>query len=461
MDYNISSTLSKSSIYDISSPQFKSIDYYQEPMEYAQVTRKKNENINEFHSQSYIDPTTNLNTYVNSSSFNGLIYNSQNNGNSPSYNYDEKANLNISSIYNSYSAYPTYPNIEQPKIIKNNYEQNNVPKVKILPTKYLPTKFNKPEIIYGNIEFSKVIPITKYTNLEPSSSASIYEQLKNDNSIVKKTEKSEKTEYSEYNIPNLQTYFNSNTQNASIPETNYYSTPETNSYSFQQISSYSTQEIPSYSTTQYNIYNYKNDNELQNINYEMNNQLTDIPNITDINSNTLSDVVINDSNNLPQEYDYNNETIKSSQQETEVTKKDYLINTPKIYKESTESPVYNSYMHKSPEIYYKKDLFSPIQSPLANYETQSYNGDENFNIEEMLRLKEENEFYKQQLKELDKYKKQAAEARELRIQVEQLSPLKEKLSEIESLKAQLRDLNELKANSIRKISISIRRKRRQ
>ena len=162
-------------------------------------------------------------------------------------------------------------------------------------------------------------------------------------------------------------------------------------------------------------------------------------------TNTLSDIAIKESN-IPIMESTNNKIItKDIYQKPIVDKNNYIINSPNNYKESDETTIYNSFIHKSPEITYKQNLFSPIQSPLAKYETQSYNGSDDFNIEEMLKLKEENEMYKQQLKELDIYKEKAAEARELRKQVEQLSPIKDKLSEIDSLKSQLRDLNELKA----------------
>ena len=82
---------------------------------------------------------------------------------------------------------------------------------------------------------------------------------------------------------------------------------------------------------------------------------------------------------------------------------------------------------------------------MANYETQSFNGDENVNIEEILRLKEENGRMKQKLQDLEyKYQAETAQSNELRIQIQQLSPLKDKLSEIESLKEQLSELNLLK-----------------
>jgi len=92
------------------------------------------------------------------------------------------------------------------------------------------------------------------------------------------------------------------------------------------------------------------------------------------------------------------------------------------------------------------DIFSEIQSPLSNFETQSYNQENTiYKLQnEILNLKAENEIFKKKLGELDKYKSEAAEARALKEQIEQLSPLREQLAEMASLKAQLAELNELK-----------------
>ena len=130
---------------------------------------------------------------------------------------------------------------------------------------------------------------------------------------------------------------------------------------------------------------------------------------------------------------------------TNNTNKNVLINSPEIYKEQSESNDYLPYTHKSPKVSNKINILSPVNSPLLNYETQSFNAENNFDIEEFFRLKEENEIYKEQLKELDRYKAEAAEARELKQQVEALSPLREQVAEMASLKAQLEELNELKA----------------
>ena len=223
---------------------------------------------------------------------------------------------------------------------------------------------------------------------------------------------------------------------------------------------YSSTPQSSYSNIKYNSYiNYpsKRKNE---INYPLNNEIAldrkiessnnNINQSTNanININTLDELSTNKTNILTQINNKND--IKERNITTQYINQgkdldNYKINSPNKYGDADKLFLYQSFIYKSPEITLKKNLFSPIETPLANYETQSYNGDENFNIEKMVKLKEENEKYKQQLKEFDIYKEKAAEARELRKQLEQLSPLKEKLAEIDSLKSQLKEFNELKA----------------
>ena len=420
----MASTLSNRSIYNKPSLNYKAKYYYPKfpkPMSFTKTPYIRSQN--EILYPTYIKPNLHINNFIDSSSSNdGFAYNNKNKGNISSYYSNEKTNLNMSSNFDSYSIYATHPDAKRNNFIKNYYQENNINipiyNVKVLPTKYLPIQVSNPHIINGDIEFAKVVPLYEYTS--PKYPSSRIEKLQNANLINKKIEKNKN------NIPTQQTYFYSNMQKEfySTSPVPFYSTKVTYSYPEQQISSYSTQDS----------------------------QINDLSKIIDINTNksinttnTLSDIAIKESN-IPIMESTNNKIItKDIYQKPIVDKNNYIINSPNNYKESDETTIYNSYIHKSPEITYKQNLFSPIQSPLAKYETQSYNGSDDFNIEEMLKLKEENEMYKQQLKELDIYKEKAAEARELRKQVEQLSPIKDKLSEIDSLKSQLRDLNELKA----------------
>ena len=127
---------------------------------------------------------------------------------------------------------------------------------------------------------------------------------------------------------------------------------------------------------------------------------------------------------------------------------EYFINSDdNINNENIPQENFNrSYILQSPLVKKKFDIFSEIQSPLSNFETQSYNQENTiYKLQnEILNLKAENEIFKQKLGELDQYKSEAAEARALKEQIEQLSPLREQLAEMASLKAQLAELNELK-----------------
>ena len=93
--------------------------------------------------------------------------------------------------------------------------------------------------------------------------------------------------------------------------------------------------------------------------------------------------------------------------------------------------------HNSPVIQKQLGVFSPIQSPLSNYETQSYNpqSDTIFRLEtEVASLRAENEAFRKQILELNKLRLEAEETRLLKEQVEQLSPLKAQVEEMVSMK---------------------------
>ncbi len=293
-----------------------------------------------------------------------------------------------------------------------------------------------------------------------------------------------------------QTYFNTGSQYNDINNINLINELVENNLLNTNIN-YTPNYTPNYSNysnINSNITNYSNINsDYSNINANFNSDYSNInSNITTnyneyySNSNTNYQNVIkkenpqqNSFNTLPVKY-LSNEVIPSNQtikvrdfkdikefatvipindivkykkknffskkvNERNIRNKNFLINSPVINKEQTELNDYYSYMHKSPKISNKINILSPINSPLLNYETQSYDAENDFDIDEFFRLKEENEIFKEQLKELDRYKAEAAEARELKQQVEALSPLREQVAEMASLKAQLKELNELKA----------------
>ena len=416
MEYFSNNQLSENNIYTPTNSYEYNINY---PISstYTQSTTYTGQNSEGNFTQTYQTYTTDIKTTKE-------FYNTSNTDYNVTYNNND-INLNELTNYDNYYPNKNYQNEVTTITQKNIYQQsnfNNLSNIKVLPTKYLPTKIIKVGESYTDyIDFATVVPI-----------------------------KDENT---------TQTY----------PVNNYISTTTES-----EIKDYykSTPEI-SYSNQTNNIVNYETQIEPQTYNYELNkesniNTINTINNIntTDINTvNIDNNININNENivtesepiNLPQEnYEYN--TVEKINENKVSANTNQQINSPEIYQEQVETAIRNSYTHKSPEINYKSNyLLSPIQSPLAKYETQSYNAEDHFDINEMLRLKEENEYYKEQLKDLNKYKAEAAQVKELREQVEQLSPLKEKVAEMDLLKAQLEELNVLRAkvNQLEKLKMQI------
>ena len=345
-----------------------------------------NMNQNQFYSISKIPKNDFTNPYNGSNTFYDNSY----------YNIGNE-NINTQSNYNNFYQNETNLNIIQ-NLNNNIYADNNIKNytntnTKILGNNFVPAKVVKLGKNSNKLEFAKVTPI----HVGYSSN-----HLPKNNIISAKKE--------------LGAYYNS------IP----------------QISN---------ATPKFNSYNYKSQNEPQ---YYLNNGTATFGTIQNINNNINNNTNINMINNIitnePNIIRQSNTSNLSQDvyQRKVLLNDNYLMQSPPAHKEEFESSYNDLNYPKTPEPYIKQSLFSPIQSPLANYETQSYNGDESFDINEMLKLKEENEIYKTQLKELDKYKAEASEARELKKQIQQLSPLKEKLSELFSLKNQIQELNELK-----------------
>ena len=353
-------------------------------------------NIQKNYTQSYQNYSSDIKTTKG-------FYNTSNTNYNASYGYNN-INSNTLTNYDNYFQSKNYQSKTQKNTGNNIYQPdyvNNPPNMKVLPTKYLPTKILKEGESYdGFIDFAVVIPLKEKNESQ-------------NNFISTKTESG----INEY----------------------YQSTPEI-----------------TYSNQQYDFANYETKIDTKNYNYELNNE-TNINidnNINTINTMDNNDVNINDANiysdnniienelvNLPQE-NYTINTIEEINENNYSSNNNQPINSPEIYQEQENI---HSYTHKSPEFNYKANYFlSPVQSPLEKYETQSYNGDTNFDINEMFRLIEENERYKKQLQELDKYKAEAAQVKELREQVEQLSPLREKVVEMDLLKDQLKELNQLR-----------------
>ena len=183
------------------------------------------------------------------------------------------------------------------------------------------------------------------------------------------------------------------------------------------------------------------------------NELVDIPQSnyaekieTTITDNIISKVLVP---NPADEIEETNSKILYNK-ETQNKNKNYNLNSPAqvtpiepIEKEE----MIHQFIHNSPVIQKQLGVFSPIQSPLSNYETQSYNpqSDTIFRLEtEVASLRAENEAFRKQILELNKLRLEAEETRLLKEQVEQLSPLKAQVEEMVSMKTQLAELNELR-----------------
>ena len=212
-------------------------------------------------------------------------------------------------------------------------------------------------------------------------------------------------------------------------------------YPIANISTFTPISNISYTTEEYKTTSYQPEESSLSINYGLENLNTNTTNSQTITDNYSAKEFVN----YPQEVVNNtNNTQVLYENETGNINKEYYINSPG--KDKPIENVSHSYLHKSPIIEKRTEMFSPIQSPMSNYETQSYNPDSIiYKLEnELFNLRAENESYKKQLLELDKYKSEAAQAKVLKQQVEQLSPLKEQVAEMATLKAQLAELSDLK-----------------
>ena len=477
--------------------RYSTVSPYNNKIYYAKVKKynKSNRKIKKG-KNNYLPPTfkyliPSQNNFTNLSLINGFNQNNSNFLNNSSYNYTINPNKSNSVIYNSYIKNPIH---------RSTFQVNTYPNAKILPSEYLGQKVLKSKILNNNGKFkmNKASINFGYNNKKIISRKPYNQPVQN---IIMSTEKVQKKKYSpiidipsystiQLSTPQISPY---STQQIFNPHVPFYSTQQIPNYYTPKISNYSTPHLftkkvdnhptslisnnsilqsISYTSQQNNTYNNNKEYETATIKNQLNYQSFESPkknviinkyNTIDTNINTIKDKIISDSNIIAQEKGVEEEDKKLYQEQIE-TKSDYLINSSEIYKEQTEteSPKYNSYIYNSPEITYKMNyLFSPIQSPLANYETQSYNGDNNIDIEEMLKLKEENEEYKRKIQELeDKYQAKKEEEKELRIQVDQLSPIKDKLSEIELLKSQLFELKELtnKVNQLEMLKYNIEEK---
>ena len=316
---------------------------------------------------------------------NSKIYNSNINYEGPRNLIYTRLNQNINLLNkNRIINYSNRPiNKYQNQPINATYGSPILSPMKVLPTKYLPVKV---------ITEDQQLNATNYTNIFPLSS---YYTPKNNVNII-----------SSNNImAQTNTYYNNT---ATFPVTNI-----------------------SYTNEKYNA----NSSQTQNISPEY---ITSFPTTSNINYADQYDGY----KTKKETENFNCETIKKGDN---YENKEYFINSDDN-QDIPQENLAHSYILNSPVVKKKFDIFSEIQSPISNYETQSYNGENViYRLEnEILNLKAENEQFKKKLNELDRYKSEAAEARILKEQLKQLSPLIDQKAEIDSLKAQLAELNELK-----------------
>ena len=302
--------------------------------------------------------------------------------------------------------------VYSPTQISPNYRSQN-----IIPTKYLTTSYLPSKVVTKNQQYS----YNTYATVVPM-----------------------KSNYSSKNVI-TNTNIIHEPQEFYRPKSNPISTPIDNiSYTSQEYIRNDYQPL-----TQMQI-------ETQNFNYDLNNiainELVEIP-----QTNTYIENIITTTDNKETE-----EFVASSEDEIEGTNnetfydigtqnknKNYYLNSPAkvtpIQPIETEE-IIHQYIHNSPVIQKKVDIFSPIQSPLSNFETQSYNPDKTiYRLEaELASLRAENEIFRKQILELNRIRVKAEETRLLKEQVEQLSPLKSQVEEMISMKSQFSELNDLR-----------------
>ena len=286
--------------------------------------------------------------------------------------------------------------------IKTTNTAQTIRPMKVLPIKYLPTEVIETK---NKNKFAEVFPIKNY-----------YNTINN----IQNTKKIQPEYFTN----------NNNISSSNNVQTITHIQPINNVNSFNNITNIIPITNIPYSTEEFNINNYQTQDIFQTLNYS---------------SEKGKDDLKNDNIEIPPtktENSTNNEIFYEN--ENKNINKEYYINYP-ANEEYNES-IPNSFIHNSPLMEKKVKIFSPIQSPMSNYEIQSYNQDQIiYKLEkELFNLKAENESFKKQLQEFRRYKSEAAEVKALREKVEQLSSLKENLKAMSSLKAQLEELNELK-----------------
>ena len=339
---------------------------------------------------------------------------------------------------------------------------------KILPTKYLTTTYLPTKVISSNQQYNH--NTYSYATVSPMQNDYRTESVITNTNIIQEPQ----TIYTPISTP-ISSTINAPIDNISYTSQEYIKSDyqpltqiqtETQTYNYD-LNNIATNEIVDIPNTNYIDNIQSSSNEFVDIpqtnTYTENittttdniitNELVDIPQSnyaekieTTITDNILSKVLVP---NPADEIEETNSKILYNK-ETQNKNKNYNLNSPAqvtpiepIEKEA----MIHQFIHNSPVIQKQLGVFSPIQSPLSNYETQSYNpqSDTIFRLEtEVASLRAENEAFRKQILELNKLRLEAEETRLLKEQVEQLSPLKAQVEEMVSMKTQLAELNELR-----------------
>ena len=460
MESNILKSIYRNSNFTQYEP-YEATKNYQITDNYEQTSTYVNTGNN--YNQTYFN-TESQNTDINNANLiNELVTNNSLNNNvnyTPNYsnysNIDSNMNTNYSNFNTNYTDIANYSNINS-NYLNNNSNYTGYSNVNEGITNF--SNINENIVNYSNINENILNysnnneNIANYSNINENvvNYSSINEGTANylniNENIANYSNVNENVvNYSNVN-ENIGNYSNINTnttnynkyfpnENTNITYTNYQSViqkeiPTQNLYNILPVKYLQTQVMPS-NQKQINVKEVKYDKN----NKEIKEFATVLP-IKDIVKIKKTETA---SKKVKKSFENN-----ITKNDNNIPNKNILINSPVVYKDQSESNDFLPFIHKSPKVSNKLNILSPINSPLLNYETQSFNVENEFDIDEFFRLKEENEMFKEQLKELDRYKAEAAEARELKQQVEALSPLREQVAEMASLKAQLEELNELKA----------------
>ena len=250
--------------------------------------------------------------------------------------------------------------------INSTYTTPITSQMKILPTKYLPVKVISDNQQLNNTNYAQVIPVSSYNTTQ--NNLNIISE--GNNNLIENTNiyynETTTTSVPTTNISYTNEEYNINNIN-SIDNTNNYQTQEINQEYTTPVAT--TSDI-NYTAEEYQIndlndYQTQTQNETENINYEV---IQNGENIN-INNNDNNNYLVNELVEVNQNNVENQLNIETNENQEYFINSDDNINNENIPQENFN----RSYILQSPLVKKKFDIFSEIQSPLSNFETQSYN----------------------------------------------------------------------------------------